>query len=403
MNVFDCLIEKWYLWVPLMILLIYWVVIKVFIRIKPFVAFIINIIPLLIALFPITAAIKEEVSISSNITIAIYYAAVAILQFIIDQYRKLLPKTKDSYKFNKQYDGIQNQWDSIENNNVDIKVKSSFVEESLKSIAMSITHPDVQMNQVTDKKVKDFAKTAGTVPRDYILLCSNQNVIFNRVFAWLYKYLFEEYKKKVLSPIQSTSTGTVDLIIPEFVSNGLTQAIINNESSVQYQHNTSVVNSLSEFENNVEVGTELKGNIEKIKRKKNNFLQRIIINDEFKEDNQKALVEKIIKWHEKSYVDLKFIFKGTAENIMKKYSTIGRLDFSVIKMVNESEYFILGADKLPNDSYFAGQNHEMYAVKCTSSSEEPENDKLFDELWNMAERGTPMYKNGQLISVEYNT
>ena len=45
--------------------------------------------------------------------------------------------------------------------------------------------------------------------------------------------MFNEYKTKVLSPIKPNSNESADLIIPEFVSNGLTQTIIDN-SNIDY-------------------------------------------------------------------------------------------------------------------------------------------------------------------------
>lgn len=405
----NLLEENWFLWVPIALLLIYWLIIVLFktIRVKwleKLISIVFNGIPLLIALSQIFPLAREtQLSETESLILFFYYFVVTFLQYVMYRYKKLLPETKLAYKFNKQYTGIQKQWNSIEDKKVDTKVKSGFIEGCLHSIESTIAHTMVQENPISDNRIKGFVETVGSVSGDYILLCSNKNVIYNKIFAWLYKYLFEEYKISVLSPIHSTTIGTANLIIPEFVSNGLTQAVIKNEKNVQYQHNTSVVRTLSEFENNVEAGTELKGKIKEIKRSKKNFLQRIIINNSFKDSDQQDIVEKIIKWHENSNVDLRFISATTAEEIKNHYSTVERLDFSVIKMVDESEYFILGADKLPHNSYFAGQWHEMYAVKCASYSEEPENNKLFDELWEKAETANLEYASGVLSKITFNT
>ena len=325
-------------------------------------------------------------STKDSIVLAIYYLAIEIIVVLVEKYNHLLPKTKDSYTFNKRYAGIQEQWDMIKVENKTNGPKGVFVDESLRALEDALTNHDFYYHSLSekDRKIKQFATESGSLSKDYIILCSNENIFFNVIFASLYRYLFNEYKVKVLSSIKPTSIGGSDLIIPEFVSNELTQIIIKNSSNIDYQHNTSV-SAINDFANNVKEGTELNGN----KNNKTDFLQRIIITDDILAPNNidPTVFQRIIDWHKDSNMDLKFISKAEAEEEQKIYPRVDRLDFSIVKMKSE-KWFILGADRLTSKTLIAGNRHEMYSVRCVPKDEKPESSFLFDSLWKKAKKGS---------------
>lgn len=387
----------WYLWVPLLLVLIpvlsqrfklnslrpvRWIKKKMGDSICSSLITLFNIsVPIAIGGIQIVSSCNEK-DYRDAWVFGFFYLAIEIIVILIESYNRLLPQTKEFYDFNERYSGIQKQWDLIKEKNTDVNKKKSFIEESLTAIERAIHDFEIHYYSLSDDNIEKFAMTAGSVYKDYILLCSSKNRFYNVIFASLYRYLFNEYKTKVLSPIKPNSNESADLIIPEFVSNGLTQTIIDNSNIVEYQHNTSV-STIEDFENNVNEGTELKGSI------KTDFLKRIIITDEINspQNINVKIIEKILKWHKTSRVELKFISKTEAEACQREYSDIDRLDFSIIKM-SDSGYFILGADRT-SINQIAGEKHEMYSVKCftTQGQTQPDGDKLFKELWDKAKIG----------------
>ncbi len=361
---------------PLLILWSVWWIRKK--NMNRYLMFFLNVAPLAIAACEIL--IPQNQNWTNGILITFYFLSIAGIEWLIDQYKNLMPQTKESYEFNNRYASIQEQWDLIKKKGEEVETKRLFIDESLRNLEDTVTRHDVYYNPLSDKKTDDFATIVGSLSKDYILLCSNQNTFYNAIFASLYKYLFSEYKTNVLSPIQPNSNESADLIIPEFVSNGLTQIIIDKSDIVEYQYNTSV-STIEDFQDNVKEDTELKGKIPQ------GYLKRIIITREITNPTSIDIdkFKKILSWHEKSNVELKFISESDAKNVQRTYSGIDRLDFSIIKL-RDNGYFILGADK---NTYrlIAGEKHEMYSVKCISSQERPDGDRLFQDLWSKALKG----------------
>lgn len=306
-----------------------------------------------------------------------YTFALGSIEFLIGQYKKLLPKTIESYEFKKSFSEIQDQWNLVKEDG-NRRTKREFVNESLQNLKSSITCDDFYNNKLSDEDTKTFASIIGSLSQQYIRLSSSKKAFTNEIFVSLYIDLFTEYKCNVLDSINVSSTNSADLIIPEFVSNELTKIVIKHSEIVEYQYNTSVT-SIKDFENNV--GEELTGN------KTKDFLRRIIISDEVDNPNNIDLnvFEKIIKWHHSSKMDLRFISKNTAQDKMKQYTGIRSLDFSIIKMKNEEEFVILWADK-GTPQQIAGQKQEMYSVKFMFLRK-PDADKLYTELWKDAKIG----------------
>ena len=387
----------WYLWVPLLLVLCpmlkldnlkdkNWLKKKLGASVyKSVTSFFFMSVPIAIGAIQIFSNNNDN-STKDSIVLAIYYLAIEIIVVLVEKYNHLLPNTKDSYTFNKRYAGIQEQWDMIKDGRNLNGPKGIFVDESLRALEDALTLHDFYYHSLSEKerKIKQFATESGSLSKDYIILCSNDNIFFNVIFASLYRYLFNEYKVKVLSSIKPTSIGGSDLIIPEFVSNELTQIIIKNSRNIEYQYNTSV-SALSDFANNVKEGTELNGN----KNNKVDFLRRIIISDDILDPTNidSTIFQRIIDWHKDSNMSLRFISKKKAEEEQKKYPRVDRLDFSIVKMKGE-KWFVLGADRLTSKTLIAGDRHEMYSVRCVPKDEEPESSSLFNSLWNVAKKGS---------------
>lgn len=374
--------------IPLVLLIIAWGTKK---KSWPtWIVFVINAIPIAITLVLTLCSIPETGLTIAKITElnpvlwGAYTFAIGAIEWLIDKYKKLMPQTKESYEFNNRYSDIQNQWDLMKTS-PDYEKKRMFIDESLRMIEDALAHGNLYHNRLSDIDLAKFASSVGTLSKDYVHLCSNQKAFYNEIFASLHRYLFSEYKTKVLSSIQANSNDGADLIIPEFVSNGLTKTVIEHSNIVEYQYNTSVT-SIKDFENNV--GEELKGN------PNNNFLRRIIITDEVDSpDNIDIKVfNKIITWHNMSKMDLRFISLSKAKELMQNYTSISCLDFSIIKMKNKKEFTILWADKIAPRP-IAGQNQEMYSVKCMFATSQPDADRLFVELWKEAKIGEVDNKN----------
>lgn len=377
----DCYLNLIAVVLPMVLLLLLWVT-KRAKRLPKWTVFLLNAIPLIIPIILFLSSINflifPKVTEQNPCLWGAYGVAIAAIEYIIERYKKLLDQSKESYEFNDRYSGIQKQWDLIRETNNGTDKKKLFIDESLKAIEMAIHDYEIHYNQLSDHKIEKFAMIAGTLYKDYIRLCSNQNKFYNEIFASLYKYLFYEYQTNVLSSIQLSSIGGADLIIPEFVSNSLTQTIINNSHSIEYQYNTSVVNSLVDFENNVKEGTELKGN-----QNSGITIQRIIISPEVDTPNAVKIptLQKISDWHKCSNVDLKFISKTYADSLMDKFPKVRRLDFSIIKINDPQSFIILEAEKHSKNAIIAGEEHELYSVKCIAIEEEPQSNLLFQKLW----------------------
>lgn len=399
----KCFIDFWetryvYLWLPLLLLFVYWWLIKNGKDKNTFwIGFFLKSIPLAIGGIQIVVPNIPKFDFNQTIIFGSYYFAITMILFLMEEYKNLLPQTKKSYTFNKRYTGIQEQWNLVKKEDEVDGPKGVFVDESLRSLEDTLTLYDFYNNNLSEKerKIRKFATEAGSLSKDYIILCSNNNEFFSVIFASLYRYLFTEYKTKVLSSIRPTSIGGADLIIPEFVSNEMTQVIIKNSKKIDYQHNTSVT-SIRDFKDNVTVGTELNGNY----NNNDSFLQRLIITDNIDAPQKIDLriFRRIIDWHKMSNMDLRFISLKDAENEKRKFPRVDRLDFSIIKMKAENKWFVLGADRLKSGT-LAGNKHEMYSVRCIPQDEEPEENRLFNELWGKAKEGKIINGNSILFDI----
>ncbi len=81
-----------------------------------------------------------------------YTFALGSIEFLIGQYKKLLPKTIESYEFKNSFSEIQDQWNLVKEDG-NRRTKREFVNESLQNLKSSITCDDFYNNNIVFKNI----------------------------------------------------------------------------------------------------------------------------------------------------------------------------------------------------------------------------------------------------------
>lgn len=364
----------WYLWAPLLIWCVFWLLIKIGKR-RSVITSIAQWLPLALLVFYLFHGLSTSgLSTGEQIILGFYTFAIGVIEYLIEENKKTFSRTV----FYDQYRKIEDQWKNIQQEGKSISQKETFLKTSLSAVENSITGEEVINNEIIiDKKsIDSFAACTGNIEASYFWMCCSKQEFFKEIFVFLYSDLLINFYKLVLSSFQTDPMGNNSKgEFPEFVSHELTQTLLSRED-FKSQFNTSLTNIADFARDNC--GDNL--NIPKANLK----LRRIIITDDILNNkyDQKEM-NKICNWHNTNNVELKFISEKDARTIQNSNNYSGQLDFSLIE-VGQSKV-LLEAAKVQTSKHFGGRDHDMFNLSFATTTEQVDKaSSLYERLWEYA-------------------
>ncbi|MDR0602803.1 MAG: hypothetical protein LBG80_00690 [Bacteroidales bacterium] len=332
---------------------------------------------------------------------------------------KTFEDRKESYHFNKQYSGIQGEYEHL-NRLVEEKALSNGKSLIEQCVAHSLDGVRFNMSKfysyfLQDEKVdckkedqnneKDRRKTFFRYnfknAHDYIFLSNHKEIVYDEIFSNIFYNVYEKVSENFLAPLVFDTNTKV----PEFISTELTRNILEIDG-VKCQLNTSRFKPIDFYKNH-----------------KNSFVKatsgeksrRIFIYDETFNTNfdvhkddlgnevkglhpatnsmEIPFVLWLLEWHSQNNLEVGFIPVSSAIRLQHSKPNINSLDFSLThieKEDNGKKYIdvIMQIHGQPHKEAFYYLDINYYSLTAFDEKYADTNDKeaehwgFFKELWN---------------------